>query len=470
MKTGERVPSEPASREGGGRVTESLLRNMNDTQRSENVCTKQQRIAQVAQERPQEGFTSLNHYLDIEWLTEAYHRLRRNSAPGVDGQTVQQYGQDLEKNLSRLLDRAKSGEYFAPPVRRVYIPKGEGKETRPIGMPTAEDKLLQRAVVMLLEPIYEQDFLPYSYGFRPERSAHQALEYLWKMATNNGVRWILDVDIRKFFDTLDHECLRKILRRRVRDGVVLRLIGKWLQAGVLEEEQVSYPEAGTPQGGVVSPLLSNIYLHEVLDLWFERMVKPCLKGRAFLVRYADDFVMGFERKDDADKVHRVLFKRFEKFGLSLHPEKTRLVPFGPPRQGETGETKPVTFDFLGFTHYWGKSRKGRWVIRRKTSRKRLARALKRVGQWCQFNRNKSVREQVEALGRKIKGHCGYYGITGNGTSLEAFRKGLVRLWRKWLDRRTGHRGKMPWARMNRLLKFFYLPEVRVVHSIYAAKP
>lgn len=461
---------EPASREGGSRVMERLLRNMTDTQRSEKVCTIQQRIAQVARERPQEGFTSLNHYLDLDWLTEAYHRLRRESAPGCDGQTVLDYGQNLETNLQRLLDRVKSGSYVAPPVRRVHIPKGEGKETRPIGVPTTEDKLLQRAVTMLLEPIYEQDFLPYSYGFRPGRSAHQALQTLWQHAMNPRIQWILEVDIRKFFDTLNPACLRSILRQRVQDGVITRLIGKWLKAGVVEKGTVSYPETGTPQGGVVSPMLSNIYLHEVLDQWFERMVQPCLRGRAFLVRFADDFVMGFELKADADKVHRTLYKRFEKYGLKLHPEKTRLVSFGAPGPAGSGGTGPGTFDFLGFTHYWRKNQKGRWVIGRKTSRKRLRRSIQQVAQWCRLNRDMRLVDQLDALNRKIAGHCGYYGITGNMNSLRKFRHGLVCAWRKWLDRRTGQRGSMSWERMHRLLDFFNLLPARVVHSVYAAKP
>jgi RNA-directed DNA polymerase len=446
---------------------------MNDTQRSSNVLTKQLRIAQLARERPSECFTALNHYLDLEWLQEAYQRVRGDSAPGCDGQTVLDYGRDLEKNLCCLLDRAKSGSYFAPPVLRVYIPKDDGKETRPIGMPTVEDKILQRAGVMLLEPIYEQDFLSCSHGFRPGHSAHEALASLWSQAMYIRVRWIVEVDIRKFFDTLKHGYLMDILRQRVRDGVILRLIGKWLKAGVLEAGQVSYPEEGTPQGGIISPLLSNIYLHTVLDQWYQEQVKPCLKGRSFLVRYADDFVMGFELQADADKVFRVLFKRFEKFGLSLHPEKTRRVPFGRPDDpgaGRAGGTKPGTFDFLGFTHYWRKSWKGRWVLARKTAHKRLSRALRRISQWCRKSRDKPLREQVETLGRKFQGHFGYYGITGNLDGLVQFREAAIGIWRKWLDRRTGDRGSMPWERMKRLLDCWYLPEARVVHSIYAAKP
>jgi RNA-directed DNA polymerase len=252
------------------------------------VSTRQQRIAELAKQAPQMGFTSLNHHLDLMWLHEAFWRTRRDGAAGVDGQTAADYEADVRGNLQRLLDRAQSGTYRAPPVRRVHIPKGTGTETRPIGIPTFEDKVLQRSVVMVLEAIYEQDFLDCSYGFRPGRSAHQALEALWQNVMAIGGGWILDVDIRKFFDTLDHAHLRELLAQRVQDGVLQRLIGKWLNAGVLEDGEITFPEQGTPQGGVVSPLLANVYLHYVLDVWFERDVKPCLRGRAFLIRYADD--------------------------------------------------------------------------------------------------------------------------------------------------------------------------------------
>jgi RNA-directed DNA polymerase len=265
---------------------------MAGAQKPDPVSTKQQRIAELARQKPTLGFTSLNHHLDLSWLSEAYHRTRKDGAPGVDGQTDDDYAWGLWPKLTSLLSRAKSGTYFAPPVRRVHIPKGTGNETRPLGIPTLEDKVLQRAVVMALEPIYEQDFLNCSYGFRPGRSAHLALEALWQQTMALGGCWLLEVDIQKFFDTLDHAQLRSLLRRRVRDGVLLRLIDKWLKAGVLEDGNVSYPKAGTPQGGVISPLLANVYLHYVLDDWFEQVVKPRLKGRAFLVRYADDCAPG----------------------------------------------------------------------------------------------------------------------------------------------------------------------------------
>jgi group II intron reverse transcriptase/maturase len=331
--------------------------------------------------------------------------------------------------------------------------------------PTIEDKVLQRAVKMVLEPIYEQDFEFFSFGFRPKRSAHQALDLIWRQAMTQNIGWILDVDIRKFFDTLVHKHLREILQRRVKDGVILRLIGKWLNAGIMEEDQLTYPTEGTPQGGVISPLLSNIYLHEVLDRWWVEMVQPVLRGKSFLVRYADDFVMGFELKSDAERVYRVIFKRFEKFGLRLHPEKTRLVPFERPNGNSgAGASSPQSFDFLGFTHYWGKTRKGGWAVKRQTSRKRFNRAVKAIWQWCRDNRHEGLRTQVEKLGLKLKGHYGYYGITGNSMALQRFRWRVIRMWRYWLNRRSREHGAMPWERMNRLLQVWYIPPARAVHS------
>jgi RNA-directed DNA polymerase len=433
-----------------------------------NVSTKQQRIAALAQQQPEVSFTSLNHYLDVDWLREAYRRLRKESAPGHDGQTVADYGKDLETNLQSLLDRAKSGTYVAPPVRRVHIPKGTGIATRPIGIPATEDKLLQCAVAMLLEPIYEQEFLDCSYGFRPGRSAHGALRALWSQGMTGGITWILDVDISKFFDTLDHAHLRSFLQHRVRDGVITRLIGKWLKAGVLEQGTLHYPEAGTPQGGSASPLLSNLYLHYVLDVWFAQEVIPRLRGRAFMLRFADDAVMGFTRHEDAEKVLHVLPKRFGQYGLTIHPDKTRLVAFGRP--AGTSGSKPGTFDFLGFTHYWGKSRRGTWVIKRKTAQQRFSRGLQRIAEWCRHHRHRPVTEQHQELCQKLRGHFAYYGITGNALWLRKFREAVKRVWQKWLHRRSRSSTDMPWDRFNRLLQRYRLPPPRLVHSIYAAKP
>jgi len=433
------------------------------------VSTKQQRIAQLAKLDPQMGFFALAHHIDLHWLHQAYLGVRPDGAPGVDGQTAQGYAAHLGDNLRSLLERAKSGAYWAPPVRRAHIPKGTAGETRPIGIPTFEDKILQRAVVMVLEAVYEQDFLDCSYGFRPGRSAHQALDALWQQTMKMGGGWIVEVDIRRFFDTLDHAQLRELLRRRLRDGVLLRLIDKWLKAGALEEGVLTFPAAGSPQGGVISPLLANVYLHYVLDVWFAEEVQPRLRGRAFLIRYADDFVMGFACAEDARRVLEVLPKRFGKYGLTLHPDKTRLVAFRPPASSakdDPGEgSSPGTFDLLGFTHYWGRSRRGQWVVKRRTATSRLRRALKKIADWCRRNRHRPVGEQQQALGQKLRGHFGYYGITGNGGALRRFRDGVVRLWRKWLSRRS--RGDpFSWERFNLLLGRYPLPAAVVVHSVY----
>lgn len=453
------------------RVTESLEGNMAGTQEPGSVSTLGQRIAERARRSPELGFTSLAHLMDIDWMFKAFQGTRKGGATGVDGQTAEEYaGGDLRSKLADLLDRAKSGVYRAPPVRRVHIPKGTGKETRPIGIPTFEDKVLQRAVVKVLEIVYEQDFLDCSYGFRPGRSAHQALASLWQQTMDMGGGWILEVDIRAFFDTLEHAHLRAILQRRVHDGVLLRLIGKWLQAGVLEDGNLTVPDEGTPQGGVISPLLANVYLHDVLDVWFEREVKPLLEGRCFLIRYADDVVMGFACERDARRVLEVLPKRLAEYGLTLHPDKTRLVPFQPPRPRPphtpgAEEPRPGTFDLLGFTHYWERSRSGSWVVKRKTATSRLSRALRKIAQWCRFHRHDPLAEQHRTLVQKLRGHDAYYGITGNYSGLHRFHRAVQRIWRKWLSRRR-RRGYLSWSNFYRLLDRYVLPAAVVVHSVY----
>jgi RNA-directed DNA polymerase len=431
-----------------------------------SVSTKLERIVKSAKEMPGVAFTTLAHHIDLEWLLEAYRRTRKDGAAGVDGQTAKEYAANLEGNLRSLLDRAKTGDsYRAPPVRRVHIPKGDGSKTRPIGIPTFEDKVLQRAVAMVLEAVYEQDFHNCSYGFRPRRSAHDALRALREplMEMNGG--WVLEADIEAFFDSVDRAQLQEILRRRVRDGVLLRLIGKWLNAGVMEEGRVYRPDAGTPQGGVISPLLANIYLHEVLDEWFGRQVKPRLKGRAELVRYADDFVIAFESEEDARRVMDVLPKRFGKYGLRLHPEKTRLVQFSrPSRNAPSGDgaTRPGSFDLLGFTHYWRRSRQGNWVVYRKTASSRLSRALRATSLWLRRNRHAPMREQHRVLVLKLRGHYNYYGIIGNFAAMDSFRSWARVLWGKWLSRRS--RASPGPTAMSELLDAYPLPRPRIVHA------
>jgi group II intron reverse transcriptase/maturase len=437
----------------------------------EKVLTVQQRIAEVAQRSPEIAFTSLAHYIDLQWLEEAYHRTRKDGVAGVDDVTGKQYAENLHDNLQNLLDRLKSGTYKAPPVKRTHIPKGTKGETRPIGIPTFEDKIVQRAVVMLLEPIYEHDFHDGSFGFRPNRSAHQALEAVWDttMRVNGG--WVLEVDIRRFFDTIDHAHLREFVSRRVRDGVLRRLIGKWLKAGVMEGGELSFSDSGTPQGGVISPLLANIYLHYVLDEWFEKQVKPVMRGKCRLIRFADDLVIVFQLKYDAERVMNVISKRFAKYGLTVHSEKTRLIDFRSPTRSDrrysngSDEGKPKTFDLLGFTHFWGKTQKGNWAVKRKTMKSRLARSIQKIEQWCRNNRHKPIREQWKELCIKVRGHYGYYGITGNIRYLRKFLNQVERSWRRWLNRRNNKRS-FTWEKFKDFLARYSLPIPKVVHSVF----
>ena len=444
---------------------------MPGTPSPDSISTKLARIATLARHRPALVLTSLAHHIDVAFLREAYRRTRKDAAVGVDGQTAEGYGANLEENLQALLGRLKAGTYQAPPVRRVHIAKAEAGKTRPIGIPTFEDKIAQRAVAMVLEAIYEQDFLPCSYGFRPRRSAHEALHALWEALTEMQGGWVLEVDIQGFFDALDHGHLRTILDQRVRDGVLRRLIDKWLKAGVLEQGRVRHPETGTPQGGVISPLLANIYLHEVLDQWFDTVVKPRLRGRALLIRYADDFVILCSCEDDARRVEAVLPKRLGKYGLAVHPEKTRLKAFHRPRGPVDRSMRSVPFDLLGFTHYWGRSRRGYWVVKRTTARNRFRRAVTTAAQWCRRHRHRPLAEQQRGLNRMLRGHYSYYGITGNSRRLETYRNEVGRAWRKWLHRRS-QRARLTWSRFSRLLERYPLAPAVVTHSIYrhAAKP
>jgi group II intron reverse transcriptase/maturase len=433
---------------------------------SPTVSTKLERIAELARNKPGAVLTTLAHHIDLDWLREAYRRTRKDGATGVDGRSATEYAERLEENLQALLGRAKTGTYRAPPVRRVHIPKGDGKQTRPIGIPTFEDKVLQRAVAMVLEAVYEQSFHDCSYGFRPGRSAHQALEAVQRACWKMGGGWVLEVDIKSFFDTLDHAKLREILSQRVRDGVILRLIGKWLNAGVMEGLVLSHAESGTPQGGVISPLLANIYLHEVLDEWFVRTVQPRLVGRAELVRYADDFVIIFERKEDAERLLDVLPKRFGKYGLTLHPTKTRLVPFRRPDRGRGGEggVSPGTFDLLGFTLHWGQSRNGWWIVKFRTAKDRFSRALRRIRDWCRRHRHDDLETQHRGLVQKTRGHYAYYGITHNSRALSRFLHEAKAIWRTWLSRRS-HRSLVTWRAMHRLLERYPLPTPRIVYRL-----
>jgi RNA-directed DNA polymerase len=435
---------------------------------SEIVSTKMEQIALNAKRLSDVSFTSLSYHIDMVWLFEASKAVKRYVATGVDNVTAAEYEGNLEQNLKSLLERFKSGKYKAPPVKRVYIPKdAKGKELRPLGIPTYEDKVLQKAVARTLEPIYEQDFYDCSYGFRPNRSCHDALKAIWNGLMRMGGGWIIDLDIRKFFDTIQWEHLQEVIKLRVRDGVLIRVIGKWMNAGIMEEGNITYPEEGTPQGGVISPLLANIFLHEVMDKWLNETVFPLLKGKAFEVRYADDVVICFENKEDALRVLKVLPKRLKKYGLEMHQDKTKLVGFTKPKDGGKGykqKNRPDTFDFLGFTHFWKKSRKGKPVIGRKTIRNRLTRALMRMNKWCKENRHEKLGLQHEKLCSKIRGHYNYYGVNGNYGMLSKYLLNVERIWKKWLARRDRKR-KLNWEKMKRkILENFPLPRPYIKHS------
>ena len=423
---------------------------------STNTSTQRQWIANQAREHPERVFTTLHRFIDLEWMREAYRLTRKDGAAGIDGVTAADYEKELEANLLDLLGRIKSGSYVAPPVRRHYIPKADGT-MRPLGIPTFEDKVAQRAIVMLMEPVYEADFLPCSHGFRPGRSAHDAVHAVREGATG-GLRWVIDADVSKYFDTISHQHLRAFLDLRIKDGVVRKMLDKWLKAGVLDAGTLQRTGEGTPQGGVISPLLANLFLHSVLDQWFEREVKPRLRGRCLLVRYADDFVLLFEHDRDGQRVLAVLGKRLDRYGLRLHPDKTRYVDFRP--KWPLGRGQGAAFDFLGFTHYWVRSRKGYPVVRQSTAKSRLARALRAVNEWCRRHRHDALPKQWAHLASVLRGHGNYYGLRGNSVRLASFRYQLARIWRKWLSRRS-RKSRLNWDKMRELLRSYPLPRPRV---------
>lgn len=435
---------------------------MGDTQRSQTVSTKLQRIAEQTRANPNLVFTSLAHLIDVDLLREAYRRTRKDGAVGIDNVTGQEYGGNLEENLHNLHKQLQEQRYKATPVRRAWIEKEDGSQ-RPLGIPAFEDKVLQRAVSMLMNAVYEQDFYSFSHGFRECHSPHQALKELREQCVKLNIRWIVDADVSKFFDHLNHELLLEIIRRRINDGGIRRLIGKWLNAGVLEEGNLIHSDQGTPQGGVISPLLANLFLHYVLDEWFEKEIRPRLKGRCFLIRFADDFVIGFEFESDAKRVMAVLPKRFNRFKLTIHPEKTKLVRFQSPQIGEKSGIECRTFDFLGFTHYWAQSRSGRWVIKRKTSAKRLRRGMTTIWQWCRDHRHWDIGEQYQMLCSKVRGHYQYYGMRSNYKMLEVYYEHVVKSWREWLGKRSSP-GYIAAEAFQRVLKKFPLPLPRIVHN------
>jgi group II intron reverse transcriptase/maturase len=416
------------------------------------MSTRHIRIAELAKGDKGRQFYSIAHLLTAEALYEAFESLRKDAGVGVDRVTYAGYQVDARENIQGLHARVKSGQYRAQPLRRVYIAKEDGRQ-RPISIPSLEDKIVQKAVVELLNAVYEQDFLDCSYGFRPERGAHEALDEIGSIICQRPISTVLEADIRSYFDAIVRSLLMEMIEKRVNDGSILRLIGKWLHVGVIDDGRLLVSETGIGQGQVISPLLANIYLHYVLDEWFENEVRPRLKGESYEVRYADDFILCFQYREDAERVMEVLVKRFERYGLTLHPEKTRLMEFGREalaKSEESGGPKPPTFDFLGFTHICKRSRRGKFTIHVRTMRKRLKRSLAKVTAWCEEHRHDPVEEQRVALNRKLQGHYQYYGRPTNYRSIWQFYRATRRIWKKWLGRRSRQRN-LTWQRFAALL-------------------
>ena len=437
-----------------------LKRTMGDTLRSQTISADLQQIAQQAADYPDRVFTTLAHKMDIPFLREAYRRTKKNGAAGVDKVSAKEYAENLDTNLLNLHIRLKEGRYTAPPVKRIWIQKEDGKE-RPIGIPSFEDKIVQRAVEMLLSPIYEHQFYDFSMGFRKGRSQHQAIHILREQCRTQNVKWIISADITGLFDNIDKSMLKDLIRLKVNDGNIIRLIGKWLNAGVMEGDIITYPDQGTPQGGVISPMLSNIFLHYVLDEWFVNAVVPRMQGRCFIIRFADDFIIGCEKEADAHRIMEVLPKRFNGFNLSLHPKKTVLIPFGKLPITVRKDKINGKFDFLGFTFFWARSLKGYWVIKKKTVGKRARRFMKMIWQWCSKSRHDPISDQYAALCSKLRGFYQYYGVRSNYKILETIYEHAERTWRFWLSRRS-HRGTV-W--FGKLRSKFPLPKPRIVHNI-----
>jgi RNA-directed DNA polymerase len=465
-KSSNKVGTSAAEGAEGRGLAKGNLRQQNAfrTQRREDAHSALKRVREAAGKNKETRFTALFHYVfDVGMLEFAFFRLKKEASPGVDGETWRHYVEDLEENLQDLSHRLQRGAYHAKPVRRTYIPKSDGRQ-RPLGVTALEDKIVQRAAVEVLNAIYEEDFADFSYGFRPGRSQHQALDQLYLGIHGKKVNWVLDLDIRSFFDTLSQSWLVKIVEHRIGDRRVVRLIQKWLRAGVLEEEKLTVSEEGTPQGGSASPLLANIYLHYVFDLWAEAWRRKIARGDILMVRFADDIVVGFQEKAEAERFWNELKERMKKFDLELHPEKTRLLEFGryaAERRRKRGEGKPETFNFLGFTHICGKSRKGRFLVIRQTIRKRMQAKLKAIRIELRRRMHEPLKEQGQWLRAVVDGHIRYYGVPGNWAALRTFRKQVERYWQRTLCRRS-QIGYVPWARMQRLLRR-WVPLERICH-------
>ena len=432
---------------------------------SENMSPGLLRVMERARRSPHERQFSLAYLIDVESLKRAYHRIRKKAAVGVDGVTKAQYGQDLEENLQNLHQRLKAMKYRHQPILRVHIPKDKNQK-RPIGISCLEDKIVQGALTEILGAIYEQDFQDGSFGFRPTRSAHDALRELHRVARKGGANVIFEADVKSFFDTVHRRTMFEMLEERIADKSFMRLVGKCLHVGVLEGQVFTRPDDGTVQGSIISPMLGNIYLHNVLDKWFEEQVKPRLWGEATLIRYCDDFIICFERMDDAKRVERVLDKRFEKYHLSLHPEKTRLIDFRRPPLDQTGGKGPGSFDFLGFTMYWRRNRKGLgWHLASKTRSARLSKAVQNIYDLCRRQRHEPIAVQHKALVSRIRGHFGYFGVNENQKSLKSLVYWSKRAWHKWLNRRS-QRSRLNWKRFLDLYKDYPFPNPKVYVNIW----
>lgn len=424
------------------------------------MSTKFYQIAEQARSNPDKVFTNLAHFITKGMLNEAFTLTRKGGALGIDNCTSDEYAEKLQENIEDLHDRLKNGRYRAPNIKRVWIPKEGSRKKRPIGITTFEDKLVQRAVHMVLTQIYEQDFYDFSYGFREGKSAHEALQQIRTNFLNKRIKWVIDADIVGCFDNLDHQILHELLEKRVKDGSIKRLIGKWLKAGVVDGKSMSYTDKGSPQGGVISPMIANIYLHYVIDKWMVEDIAPRMSGAIEIARFADDFIIGFESKEDAERVYKVLPKRLEKYKLTIHPEKTHLVRF---KEGNRKGMNSRTFTFLGFTHYWGKTRYGGWTIKRRTKRVKISNTIKKIDQWCRKVRHIPLADQHRILSQKLGGHYQYFAIRCNFKQLLRVFNSAVHSWFKWLNRR-GQKKSYCWDSFSLLLRGFPLPFPKIIHK------
>ena len=421
-----------------------------------NRNTKFSRIKRKARENSDEVFTSLAHYLSEEYLIHSFRKLSKSAASGVDGKSVYDYELNLLTSIGELHTRLRNKNYKAPDIQRGWIDKGDGKQ-RPIGISTVEDKIVQKAVTGILNLIYEQDFYDFSYGFREKRSTHQSLQYLRDQCMNRKTQWIIDADIQGCFDNFDHKIMLDLLSKRIKDKSILKLIKQWLKVGIIDGNSMQVNRKGSPQGNIISPLLCNVYLHYVLDVWMDKTIRPLLKGEVFLTRYADDFIIGFENQEDAQRVYEVLPKRMAKFGLTIHPDKSKLIEFAPKGKGKT-----ATFDFLGFTHYWANSIGGYAVVKRKTSSKKMRVIVKDFHDTCMKHRHERLKDQYKLLASKLRGRYNYFGIRGNVIAINRMYQSCLCAWFKWLNRRS-QRKSYTWKGFYELLKHFTLPKPKTVH-------